>query len=105
MVTSSTYWKTHFIVFHYVIVCFIAFHQFFLVVGGGTDQKNHFPRAAALRATHCVPATQSSPAPLSPFPAKGSQAPDKPMAPSLRPGTASSLPHETCHCSENQSPV
>lgn len=32
----------HFIVFHYVIVCFIAFHLFFLV-GGGTAQEYHFP--------------------------------------------------------------
>lgn len=65
MVTSSTYWKTHFIVFHYVIVCFIAFHQFFLVVGGGTAQENHFPGAAAPRAACCAPAAQSSPALLS----------------------------------------
>lgn len=40
----------HFIVFHYVIVCFIAFHLFFLVVGGGTAQEYHFSGDDVLRA-------------------------------------------------------
>lgn len=56
----------HFIVFHYVIVCFIAFHLFSLAVGGGMAQEHHFSGDAVPRAewnqTH-----PSSPAPL-PFP-------------------------------------
>lgn len=40
----------HFIVFHYVIVCFIAFHLFSLVVGGGTAQENCLSRDDVLKA-------------------------------------------------------
>lgn len=53
----------HFIVFHYVIVCFIAFHLFSSAVGGGMAQEHHFSGDDVL----WVEWNQRSPVPL-PFP-------------------------------------
>lgn len=69
----------HFIVFHYVIVCFIAFHLFSLAVGGGMAQEHHFSGDDVLQAEwhHNTPAPQCQCPSLPSLPTGKNQVPNK----------------------------